>query len=43
MKRGISYIAMFCVIALTLMSAIFVNNGLAEAAQRSASPAVAVC
>jgi uncharacterized membrane protein len=41
MNKGISYIAMFCVIALTLMSAIFVNNGLAEAAQRSASPAVA--
>ena len=41
MKRGIAFIALFCVIALTLMSAIFVNNGLAEAAQRSASPAVA--
>ena len=41
MKKGIIFVAMFCVIALALISASFINTGSAEAAQRSASSAVA--
>ncbi len=41
MSKRIIFIAVFCVMALALISASFVYTGSAEAAQHSASPAVA--